>query len=207
MADNSKNTNPEPRGYICAVALVIAVPVVITVLYNIHLFDYDAIPSGDLLQYAGICLGLFLSARMLVFERRKEEARREEKRREERIRFRPKLAISIEEQANRYLKMTMTNIGSKTIFNLFFVEEFIAPFLLPGQECVRLLSNGKRGQSDIIDIAKYDEIICDDQTIPKEVYFHMLDEANYGWECTVTRSQNGSGYVFFCDMKPFADSD
>ena len=163
MADNSKNTNPEPRGYICAVALVIAVPVVITVLYNIHLFDYDAIPSGDLLQYAGICLGLFLSARMLVFERRKEEARREEKRREERI--------------------------------------------LPGQECVRLLSNGKSGQSDIIDIAKYDEIICDDQTIPKEVYFHMLDEANYGWECTVTRSQNGSGYVFFCDMKPFADSD
>lgn len=116
MADNSKNTNPEPRGYICAVALVIAVPVVITVLYNIHLFDYDAIPSGDLLQYAGICLGLFHSARMLVFERRKEEARREEKRREERIRFRPKLAISIEEQANRYLKMTMTNIGSKTIF-------------------------------------------------------------------------------------------
>ena len=200
IRNNGSNTSYVGFAAIVVFAVVIAIPIVVTVLYNIHLFEYDAIPSGDLLNYFGVCLGL-MGSTILFFEgRKRERLKDEEERRNRRLDHRPRLSVLVEEAAAPYMKVTITNVGSQIISNIFLADRYIASFLPPLKEVIKLISYEECDEGVAIDLTKVGVDMFDGGKWPKELRFDVCDQDNDVWEVVATRCVDGGKYIYLCEV-------
>lgn len=186
------------------VAVAIALPVIITILYNIHLVDLFFIPAGDLLNYFGVCLGLLGSMCVLVNTIKESEERKKSEKEREKKRRMPRVSLRISKLAEPLLKVEIINTGSKTVSDVFLFDEFITGYIFPHQSVsVQISFERDCSTAEVFSFKEFIKESRYDQGFPEEIWLTLFDEENYQWHCNGKRIEQriSDSHWYACEIK------
>lgn len=163
------------------------VPIAVIVMYNIHLFDF-AFPSLDAyLQYVGMCFAFIGSALALVQNDRLAKEKEIEDRKKTLFQGRPRLSIKAQAVHEPCIKLTMTNIGSGTISDIWLQEKYVVGFLSPNCNEVVMLTpveSPREGTTkDRYIQYNWKDGLDSAEAFPSTLNLTVFDANNHRWRC------------------------
>ena len=162
------------------------------------------IEPGDLLSYLGVSLGLIGTSFSFSFQRRNEIRIREEQIKKERLQRRPRLSLQLKSATGNFFLLSIINIGSTTISDIYLYDEHIQDYLMPRERIERLISFTAKPNHDYISLSHLTDTLTFSDGYPAEIEIDMFDEMNYEWHCTGSRIVDGNSSYYFGKVEPGA---
>lgn len=175
-------------------AVVILIPLIVTLLYNIHIVDHRALAPESVLSYCGVALGIGFSFYQLLFQKEKESQ-------ESRNRRRPFVSLEVKKE-NGIFELELTNLGTGRYVDVYLFDEYVSSCLVPDQQLNLLVGESEKSTNVInaSSLSGWDDGV-NAEGFPKEIVFYLHDVFDMQWVVTFYRSRNGSSTVYFADVR------
>ena len=174
------------------VLIAIAIPVCITILYNICIIEHRALEPESVLAYFGVALGIGFSFYELLRQR-------EYQNRESRNARKPFLSLEVKKEESAF-SLVLTNLGEQSYSDIFLFDELVTNALLPRQKlkltvCNDEKTNGIRASSLFGWGDKLDE-----EGFPREINFYIYDATGEQWIASFRSSSTDNPRIYLCNV-------
>lgn len=172
-------------------AVIVFIPILLTVIYNIPSFDFASIAVESVLEYFGVCLGLVGSV-YIYTKNRQEELRAEKQARK------PRLCLDVKKRGESHYEATVSNVGTQVVSDVFLFDNYIFSHLNPRSQKTVLLTRDKSLSNE--KTLFLDGEFCGwskEGEYPETIILYVFDERNKQWMCEFTHSTDGGRHPYF----------
>lgn len=174
------------------VLIAIAIPVCITILYNICIIEHRALEPESVLTYFGVALGIGFSFYELLRQR-------EYQNRESRNVRKPFLSLEVKKEEGAF-SLVLTNLGKQPYSDIFLFDELVANAFLPKQKLKLTVSDDEEiGRIRASSLSGWDDN-PDKGGFPHEINFYLYDATGEQWIASFYSLSTDNPRIYLCNV-------